>query len=95
MESIISRHLSVEVDYLIEVPAFAWYKSEWMNAVWIFVVCIWGLFSGLMFFSLYFVIVEILKLFPVNLLEVIFSGDTSAPSPVGWDPLTDPLLEAS
>lgn len=45
---------------------------------------------GGIFFSFYYVIYEILKLFPVNMLEVIFSGDTSAPSPIGNDPKENP-----
>lgn len=59
-----------------------------MDAVWIMNSIIYGFFTGSIFFSLYLLFSEFLSYWPVNSLEVIFSGDTSAPSPKGWDPTT-------
>ena len=79
----LQRHLAVQIDYLISVPAIAWFKSDWMNTIWIFFVIIYGIGMGTLFFSTYFGLTQILKTFPVNMLEVFLSGDTSAPSPIG------------
>jgi hypothetical protein len=79
----LQRHLAVQIDYMINVPAISWFKSDWMNTIWIFFVIVYGLGMGGLFFSTYFGVTEILKTFPVNMMEVLLSGDTSAPSPIG------------
>jgi hypothetical protein len=77
---------------LIEVPIINWISAEWMNTIWIMFVIMYGVTSGLLFFSMYFIIRGVLETMPINLLEVIFSGNTSAPSPYFDPPKTDPKL---
>ena len=83
-----AHHLTVGTTYLLEVPLISWYKEKWMDAVWIMLSIVWGFFNGSWFFALYLLFAEFLKYWPINSLEVIFAGDTSAPSPRGMDPIS-------
>lgn len=79
------HHLSVATEYLIDSPSINWLKEDWMTAVWIAAVIVYGLVQAGLFFGAFMGFLEFLKIWPVNTLESIFSGDTSAPSPIGME----------
>ena len=64
----------VTIVYLIQLTEFEWLKSEYVTAFWI----VWSIFFGIgsfgFFYSFYYVLLEIIMIFPVNYWEYLF-GD--------------------
>ena len=61
---------------LMMQPAFEWIDTESVTAFWTVMAVLWGISNAGLFYAFYFVTIEILKLFPKNLMEAIFSGAT-------------------
>ena len=76
------HHLAVGSNYLIEVPGLAWFSQEWVETYWILGSLLWGVLNSVLVYITFTVFLSILRNYPVNSMEVIFSGFTSAPSPV-------------
>jgi len=72
---------------MIDIPTVVWMKEDWATALWIVFIIIYGLIQAGLFFGAFMGFVEFLKIWPINLMESFFSGDTSAPSPTGMDPI--------
>merc|ERR1712166_534262 len=60
--------------YLIQVEGFSWLKSDYVTAFWIVWSIFFGLFSFGVFYSFYYILLEIIMIFPVNYWEFLF-GD--------------------
>ena len=64
----------VAIVYLIQLSEFEWLKSDYVTALWIVWSIFFGLFAFGFFYSFYYILLEIIMIFPVNYWEYLF-GD--------------------
>ena len=64
----------VAIVYLIQKDYFSWLKSDYVTALWIVWSIFFGMFSFGFFYMLYYIMLELIMIFPVNYWEYLFGG---------------------
>ena len=75
---------TAEYEFIICTPEAFWLKSNWTTALWITWSVIFGIGSGGIHYTMYLLLLEWMRSFPVNFMEWL--GEEVAEADLRWPP---------